>query len=212
MFERFTLSARMAVVRTQQEARDLGHPWIGSEHLLLALVGEKDAPLPAFARLGLTHELCRAAVRSTVGGGSGVDEDDRDPLLAFGIDLDAVRERAESAFGPGALDRPAPPPLDGDEPEPRRRLLSFGRRKKPAERPALKTDSSHLPWAPRGKKALENTLKVTLEQQDNRISFAHLALALLTSEDKVIVQVLRRLELTPETVHAAILADLGQAA
>ena len=38
MFERFTASARQIVVRAQSEARELGHGFIGCEHLLLALL------------------------------------------------------------------------------------------------------------------------------------------------------------------------------
>ena len=36
MFERFTEGARQVVVRAQENARRLGHNYIGCEHLLLA--------------------------------------------------------------------------------------------------------------------------------------------------------------------------------
>ena len=38
MFERFTRSARVAVVLAQEEARDLDSREIGPEHLLVALL------------------------------------------------------------------------------------------------------------------------------------------------------------------------------
>ena len=38
MFERFTAYARRAVVTAQEEARELNHNYIGTEHLLLALL------------------------------------------------------------------------------------------------------------------------------------------------------------------------------
>lgn len=38
MFERFTDRARQVVVLAQAEARELGHDWVGTEHLLLGLV------------------------------------------------------------------------------------------------------------------------------------------------------------------------------
>lgn len=41
MFERFTDRARHVLVLAQEEARLLGHPMLGSEHLLLGLVAEK---------------------------------------------------------------------------------------------------------------------------------------------------------------------------
>ena len=40
MFERFTDKARQTVVFGQDEARRLGHPEVGTEHLLLGLVRE----------------------------------------------------------------------------------------------------------------------------------------------------------------------------
>ena len=38
MFERFNDQARAVVVRSRHEARQLHHPYIGTEHLLLALL------------------------------------------------------------------------------------------------------------------------------------------------------------------------------
>ncbi|WP_222871592.1 Clp protease N-terminal domain-containing protein [Nonomuraea sp. PA05] len=43
MFEKFTDRARRVVVLSQEEARTLGHPQIGTEHLLLGLVREGEA-------------------------------------------------------------------------------------------------------------------------------------------------------------------------
>lgn len=42
MFEKFTGPARRVVVLAQEEARGLGHNYIGAEHLLLGLLGEQD--------------------------------------------------------------------------------------------------------------------------------------------------------------------------
>jgi ATP-dependent Clp protease ATP-binding subunit ClpA len=47
VFERFSESARMVVVYAQEEARGLGHPHIGAEHLLLGVVRVEHAILPA---------------------------------------------------------------------------------------------------------------------------------------------------------------------
>jgi ATP-dependent Clp protease ATP-binding subunit ClpC len=40
MFERFSVQARHVVVSAQEEARELDHNYIGTEHLLLGLVRE----------------------------------------------------------------------------------------------------------------------------------------------------------------------------
>jgi ATP-dependent Clp protease ATP-binding subunit ClpC len=44
LFERFTERARQVVVLAQEEARALKHNYIGTEHILLGLVGESDDP------------------------------------------------------------------------------------------------------------------------------------------------------------------------
>jgi ATP-dependent Clp protease ATP-binding subunit ClpA len=42
MFERFTDRARRVVVLAQEEARMLKHNYIGTEHILLGLIRERD--------------------------------------------------------------------------------------------------------------------------------------------------------------------------
>ncbi|MGY1740022.1 MULTISPECIES: Clp protease N-terminal domain-containing protein [unclassified Blastococcus] len=104
MFERFTAEARETVVQAQAEARRLHSGRIGTEHLLLALLGRQTPTAAVLARHGLTRETVTAAVTALVG-----DELDADALGTLGIDLDAVRARVEAAFGAGALDGgPAP--------------------------------------------------------------------------------------------------------
>lgn len=102
MFEKFTDSARTAVVRAQEEARERRSDRIGPEHLLLALLRRPGTP---------GEELLRAA------GVDAVEVDrvlaaapphDAEALATLGIDLDEVRRAAEESFGPGALDRTAP--------------------------------------------------------------------------------------------------------
>ena len=111
MFERFTDSARQIVVQAQSQARQLGHGFIGCEHLLLALVS-LDEPAAAVLRdHGLTPERTRAEVIRLVGPGRTVSllaGLDREALASIGIDLDAVRSRIEALFGPDALTRAVP--------------------------------------------------------------------------------------------------------
>ena len=63
MFERFTVRARRVVVLAQEEARELGHNYIGTEHLLLGLIRE-DEGMAARALDGLG--ISRPAVREQV--------------------------------------------------------------------------------------------------------------------------------------------------
>ena len=63
MFEHFSEQARQTIVLAQGEAAALGHGHIGTEHLLLGLIGEQEgAAGRAFARLGVTLEAARDKV------------------------------------------------------------------------------------------------------------------------------------------------------
>src|SRR3954463_7307656 len=67
MFERFTEEARRALVLAEKEARGLGHGYIGTEHLLLGLIGEGAGPAGrAFAKLDVTLAAARAQVAADV--------------------------------------------------------------------------------------------------------------------------------------------------
>jgi ATP-dependent Clp protease ATP-binding subunit ClpA len=61
VFERFTDRGRRAVIYAQEEARDLGHPFIGAEHLLLG-VARTDPSL-----LGVDEARLRSLVVETLG-------------------------------------------------------------------------------------------------------------------------------------------------
>ena len=70
MFERFTEEARQVVVQAQAEARELGHTWIGTEHLLLALAGDQGAgATDVVESLGLEVDEAREQVLRIVGRG-----------------------------------------------------------------------------------------------------------------------------------------------
>lgn len=100
MFERFTREARAAVTAAQQVARDAGSGRIDTRHVLVALLEETDPVAATFRDLGVDVATLVASLRSKLRE-SGLD---REALAGLGIDLDAVRERADAVFGPGALD------------------------------------------------------------------------------------------------------------
>jgi ATP-dependent Clp protease ATP-binding subunit ClpA len=73
MFERFTNRARHAVVLAQEEARRLHHNYIGTEHVLLGLLGEPGGlAAQALARFGISLESAREEVEAIVGTGNGM--------------------------------------------------------------------------------------------------------------------------------------------
>ena len=55
-FEKFTDKARKVLVLAQDEARALHQPYVGTEHILLGLIQEKDGlAAQALDRLSLAH-------------------------------------------------------------------------------------------------------------------------------------------------------------
>jgi ATP-dependent Clp protease ATP-binding subunit ClpA len=70
MFERFTDRARRAVVLAQEEARQLDHDYIGTEHILLGLLGERDGiAAQSLRRLGVGLNDVRDEITANVGRG-----------------------------------------------------------------------------------------------------------------------------------------------
>ncbi len=70
MFERFTDRARRVVVLAQEEARMLNHDYVGTEHILLALIREGGGvAAQALESLGITEEAARQQVEEIVGPG-----------------------------------------------------------------------------------------------------------------------------------------------
>lgn len=70
MFERFTDRARRVVVLAQEEARGLSHDYIGTEHLLLGLLGEQEGvAAQALGSLGVDADGVRRAVEERIGRG-----------------------------------------------------------------------------------------------------------------------------------------------
>jgi len=145
MPERFTGDARQVVLCASEQARRLGHGFIGGEHLLYGLASA-DGEVGAVLRgRGVTPERVESEFVRLIGpentsGGSLFDTLDRDALSTLGIDLDTVLERIETAFGTAAL---APNP--------------------PAARRWRRSRSRHvtgqLPLTRRAKKCLESSLR-----------------------------------------------------
>jgi ATP-dependent Clp protease ATP-binding subunit ClpC len=70
MFERFTNRARHVVVLAQEEARRLQHNYIGTEHVLLGLLGEPEGvAFRALEGFGMSLEGTREEVRAIIGTG-----------------------------------------------------------------------------------------------------------------------------------------------
>ena len=70
MFERFTNNARRVVVLSQEEARLLNHNYIGTEHILLGLLGMPESIAgTVLESFGITRDGVRVEVEEKIGRG-----------------------------------------------------------------------------------------------------------------------------------------------
>ena len=85
-FERFTERAKSVVAASEAAARDLGHGYIGTEHLLLAQYAEPDGlGAQALVEAGLPAEAVRSSIVDRVGEGPGTG-DERPPFTPRAVE------------------------------------------------------------------------------------------------------------------------------
>jgi ATP-dependent Clp protease ATP-binding subunit ClpA len=175
MPEQFSGDARQVVVCASEQARRLGHGFIGGEHLLYGLACTDGGAGAVLRERGVTPERVEAEFVRLIGprntaSGSLFDTLDRDALTTIGIDLDTVRERIEAAFGPDAL---AP-----EAPAPRR-----WRRSRPGRGSGRVTGG--IPLTRRAKKCLDGSIREAQLHSSGHPGAEHIALALLAMDDGV---------------------------
>lgn len=154
MFDRFTDAARQVIVDAQQVASELRTGSIGTGEMLVALLDHAvtDAVFAErLTALGVRPADYAARVRQAISGEDGLDAA---ALASLGIDLGAVRRKADAVFGKGAL--------------------GGARRRDPG---------SHIPFTPGAKQALELALREGSRQKSGSIGVRHLMLGVLDSAD-----------------------------
>jgi ATP-dependent Clp protease ATP-binding subunit ClpA len=201
MFERFTDQARSVVKGAQEEARGLSHRYVGTEHILLALLAESSGMAATVLRdAGVFPEQVRADVEAAIGPRRGrLGPTDAEALRAIGIDLDAVREKVEETFGEGALEPPPSTP-------PQRRGLF--RRAAPGPEPV----PGHIPFTPRAKKVLELSLREALRLKHKHIGPEHILLGLLREGEGLAAMVLTDAGVSLDDLRTHVLDAMDRAA
>lgn len=116
MLNRFDTETRIAVMQAIDEARELGHDQVGTDHLLLGLLANaRGDAARALTQAGLDFATAESAViafheahpspeaeNESASDDEELDADlaaDRESLAAVGIDLDSVREAVRRRFG-----------------------------------------------------------------------------------------------------------------
>jgi ATP-dependent Clp protease ATP-binding subunit ClpA len=202
MFERMSDSGRRVMVLALEECRRAGHPWVGTEHLLLGVLALPDAPgVSGLTELGVTVRTARPALAQVVGKG-GWDPADAEALRGMGIDLDQLRHRVEA--GGSAVDH-APP---------RRWWQPASRRpwhREPETESGTETVSGNVPFLPRTKEALQRALGEARSLDAPRIDAGHILLGLLDPQGNTAVEVLLHLRADPQIVRERVLHQLSRA-
>ena len=231
MFERFTDTARRVIVLAQEDARRLGHNYLGSEHLLLAAAATGEAAGEVLRDHGVTPERVQAEILRTIGRGQTAcppDRLDREALAFIGIDIDIVRARIEAAFGQDALTRAIPAtrqrraPAMGKGPLAElRRRRSHRRARRTVAAPAGLRGSvplgqaaaprGHIPLTPQAKVSLHLSLREAEALHDSHIGVQHLTLALLALKDGTVPVILSALDTPTASLRAAVLARYRKA-
>jgi ATP-dependent Clp protease ATP-binding subunit ClpA len=195
MSRRITGDGRRVVMLAGEQARRLGHGFLGCEHLLYGLASVDSEAGTVLRARGITPQRYEAEFVNLVGphrsaaGGTATDPFDREALAAIGIDMEAVRERIEAAFGPGALTRTHAHRV-------RRR---FGRPRRAG------IPSGHLPLTRRAKKCLGRALRHEQVRHSRELVPEEIALALLATNRGLAPRILSALGTTAADLRAKIL-------
>jgi hypothetical protein len=195
MSRRITGEGRLVVMLAGEQARRLGHGFLGCEHLLYGLASVDSEAGTVLRARGITPQRYEEEFVNLVGlhrsaaGGAGADPFDREALASIGIDMDAVRERIEAAFGPGALTRT-------DNHGARH---CFGRPRRAG------IPSGHLPLTRRAKKCLGRALRHEGVRHSRHLVPEEIALALLTTNRGLVPRILSALGTPAPDLRAEIL-------
>jgi ATP-dependent Clp protease ATP-binding subunit ClpA len=193
VFERCDADTMTVIAAGIAEARALGHNYVGTEHLLVALVQHRDLlPREVGRLLPADVESVRAALEAEIDG----PPRDEELLASLGIDLDGVRDAVRRTFGPDALERLARRPVRQPwQPwrRPRRQCMSILAR------------GIKLSTTPRMKRALEHALAEATRRGLAAIDPCALLLGMVDEECALSNRLLNDLGVPPAELRAAIL-------
>jgi ATP-dependent Clp protease ATP-binding subunit ClpA len=193
VFDRCDADTTTVLETALEQARRLGHNYLGTEHLLLALVRHREL-LPESVAVMLPDDAAMLSPALDTLGAEPAPQD-AELLKVVGIDLAEVRSAVCQTFGADALDR-------------------LGRRRvhqpwQPWRRPTRRCTSllaGAMSVAPRVKQALERGLLDATRRQRDGIDPAALLLGMLEVEGAMSNELLRRTRVDLDGLHALLLS------
>jgi hypothetical protein len=193
MTRHFNEDANAIVVQAYEHAVRLRHPYLGGEHLLLALAAAGQPAGAVLREHGVTPERTEAEIVPLSGGGLFGDLD-RDALATVGVDIDAVRATTEASFGQEALTRAA------------RAVHRRPRWFDPRRAAFAGRDGAFLPLGPgAGQAFLAARREAQARHTAQPASVEDLALGILAITEGLVPAILSRLGIPGQVLSAAIL-------
>jgi ATP-dependent Clp protease ATP-binding subunit ClpA len=193
VFDRCDADTKIVIDTAIAEARALGHNYVGTEHLLVALVQHRDLlPRQVGRMLPTEVQAVRTALETEFDG----PPRDEELLASLGIDLEGVRAAVRRTFGPDALERLARRPVRQPwQPwrRPRRRCISILAR------------GTLLALTPRVKRVMERALSGATRRGLPAIDPCALLLGMVEEERALSNRLLQDLGVPPDELRAAIL-------
>jgi len=195
-----TAEARAIPMGGFEQARRLGHPYIGPEHWLLALVGADHPAAAALREHGVTPDRVEEQVVRLAGGGLFGDLD-RNALAAVGIDFDVVRDRLAESLGQQALSRAS----NAAHRDP---VVRWWDPRRPG--PGVHANGVFLPHGLGAGQCFRNARAEQLARQGTQIDVGDLALGLLSVTQGLLPAVLSALGVSARDLRAAVAERGGE--
>jgi hypothetical protein len=193
MFDRCDAATREIVDAAIRAARELGHNYLGTEHLLLALAEQRHLLPDAVARLLPDARVVRSGIVSLIGEPL---REDSELLRSLGVDLEDVRNAVRRTFGDQAIER-------------------LGRRRvhqpwQPWRRPSRRCTSllaGTMTVARRVKQAFERAAREAGRRGRPTIDPPTLLLGIVEVEDALANRLLRDNGIDPEQIRGMLVSE-----
>ena len=190
MFERCDQSAQLVIGTALDEARHLGHGYLGTEHLLVAFARHRELLPGLGTELLPDAEILEGHIVVAIGP---MAPRDAELLRTIGVDLGDVRSAVRQTFGDDALRRLG-----------RRRIRAPWRRRRDPYRRCKSVLSGAMGVAPRAKQSFERARRHADRRGQQLIDPTSLMLGMLDVEDAMSNRMLRNLGRDPDELRRAL--------
>ena len=219
-FQGFTEKGSQALSLAIESASNLGHTYIGSEHILLGLLKEgSGVAAAALKQKGVTPEAIQQKLVETVGQGMSTELSPNDftprSKRILELAMYEARRLGQSYVGTEHILLGLIQEKDGLAAQALDRLNVKYDAVVQAIRQVVAIDedtdvSGHLSFTPRVKRVLENSLREAMQMGQSYISTEHLLLGIVREGDGTALEVLTRLGVSGDDVRSALNDLVGQ--